>query len=405
MKVAYLSFAPFISGAERSLQVMIRSAPSAGIEPLLLCPPTAKLIPWCEANGVRYVTVPLADRDKRHPFRWFNSVARVAHVLHRERVDIVHSNQVWCFAAASTAASLLGIPRVCHMRDEVGVEGIQWWCKSGVEAVICISEHVSRLVQPAWASARRAPRFRTLINPVMLTMVDSVSSVTVEDVTARYEARRLFGLRDDTIVFGFVGQVVAVKGVLELIEACHGLAGDSRWHLLIAGHDPHSGRPYELACRRRVEELGLTDRITFVGFLNQMGDFYNAIDAGVVPSLQEPLGRIPLEAAAYGRPSIAFATDGLKETIAHGVTGWLVPKGNVPALREALSLAIESPDALQAAGAEARQRVRAGCDPDRYMVELAHLYQELLTYRYSGGRRQHHSEAPITPSQRSRGLL
>lgn len=405
MKVAYLSFAPFISGAERSLQVMIRAAPAAGIEPLLLCPPTAKLIPWCEANGVRYVTVPLADRDKRHPFRWFNSVARVAHVLHRERVDVIHSNQVWCFAAASTAARLLGIPRVCHMRDEVGVEGIQWWCKSGIEAVICISEHVSRLVQPAWATARSAPRFRTLINPVMLTMVDSVSSVTVEDITARHEARRLFGFRDDTVVFGFVGQVVAVKGVLELIEACRGLAGDHRWHLLIAGHDPHEGRPYELACRQRVEALGLTDRITFVGFLNQMSDFYNAIDAAVVPSLQEPLGRIPLEAAAYGRPSIAFATDGLKETIAHGITGWLVPKGDVALFRTALGLAIDSPDALLVAGAEARQRVRVGCDPDRYMIELAHLYQELLTHRSPRGHRRRHREAPLTPSQRSRGLL
>lgn len=405
MKVAYLSLAPFISGAERSLQVMIRSAPAAGIEPLLLCPPTAKLIPWCEANGVRYVTVPLVDRDKRHPFRWFNSVARVAHVLHRERVDVIHSNQVWCFAAASTAASLLGIPRVCHMRDEVGVEGIQWWCKSGVEAVICISEHVSKLVQPAWATARRAPRFRTLINPVMLTMVDSVSEVIVEDVMARIEARRLFGLRENTTVFGFVGQVVAVKGVLELIEACRGLVGDKRWHLLVAGHDPHTGRPYEQACRARVEELGLTDRITFAGFLNQMSDFYNAIDVAVVPSLQEPLGRIPLEAAAYGRPSIAFATDGLKETIADGITGWLVPKGDVAALRAALHVAIESPDALLVAGAEARQRVRAGCDPDRYMMELAHLYQELLTNRNSAGYRYHQRQSQITPSRRPQGLL
>lgn len=377
MKVAYVSLAPFISGAERSLQVMMQSAPEAGIEPLLLCPPETKLIPWCQANGVPYVEVPLVDRDKRHPFRWMSSVAQVAAALRRERVDLVHSNQVWCQAAVGAAARLLGIPRVCHMRDEVGVEGIRWWCKSGVEAVICISNHIEHLVEPAWSESRHAPHIRTLHNPVVLTMVDSVSSVA--DATVRHtDARNRLGVQHVPVVFGFVGQIIAVKGVLQLLEACRGLMNDFRWHLLIAGRDPHPGQPYETICRQRVQEWGLSDRVTFTGFLDDMSTFYGAIDAAIVPSLEEPLGRIPLEAGAYGRPSIAFATGGLKETIEHDVTGWLIPTGDVQALRNQLGAVLDDPRRLSIAGKQARERVVTACAPQRYMQELAGLYRELL---------------------------
>jgi glycosyltransferase involved in cell wall biosynthesis len=385
VKVAYVSFAPFISGAERSLQVMIESAPSVGIEPLLLCPPGATLIPWCEANGIRYVAVPLPDRDKRHPFRWFSSVVRVARVLRRERVDVVHSNQVWCMATAGAAARLLRIPRVCHMRDEVGVEGTRWWCKSGVEAVICISRHIEGLVSPAWSNSRRVPRIRTLINPVVLTMLDSLS-LTVDENEREDEARARFGLTPGTVAFGFVGQIVAVKGVLELIHACRELANDPRWHLLIAGRDPHEGGEYEIECRRRVREWGLGDRVTFVGFLDDPTSFYTAIDAAVVPSLEEPLGRIPLEAAVRRRPAIAFATGGLTETITHGVTGWLVPAGNILALRAALRRALDDPAQLGEMGVRAHDAVVRKCAPGRYMQELATLYRDLLAAR-NGSRR------------------
>src|SRR5262249_16197194 len=158
MKVAYVTFAPFISGAERSLQLMLLAAPSVGIEPIVLCPPGASILPWCEAHDIRVAITTLADRDRWHPFRWMRSVANVARILRREGVDVVDSKRVWCMGAAGMAARLLGIPRVCHMRDEVGVEGIRWWCKAGVEAVICISRHIERQVTPAWETESYEPR-------------------------------------------------------------------------------------------------------------------------------------------------------------------------------------------------------------------------------------------------------
>jgi len=382
LRVAYVTFAPFVSGAERSLQTILLYAPQVGVDPVVICPPRTALIPWCEEHGIRYVTVSLADRDKWHPLRWFKSVIQVARVLRQERIDIVHSNQVWCFAAAGTAAGWLRIPRVVHVRDELSVAATRWWCRSGVEAVVCISQFIRLGTDPAWRD-RRAIKVRTIPNPVVITSTDAVHTTIVERSPGDAQSfRRDHGVAEGATVFGFVGQVVPVKGVIELLRALSNLPAGDKWHLLIAGRDPREGQPYERLCRDLTKSLNLNERVTFVGFLEDLAAFYDAIDCAVVPSLEEPLGRIPFEAAAHAKPSIAFATGGLKETIVDGKTGWLTPTGDIEALRNQLAIFIQlSPEARTAAGRAAQRRAQTMCDPFTHVNELATLYKELRTSR------------------------
>jgi glycosyltransferase involved in cell wall biosynthesis len=192
----------------------------------------------------------------------------------------------------------------------------------------------------------------------------------------RQSSRGTLGLPKSAILFGFIGQIVPVKGLLTLLDSLAGLATDPRWHLAVAGRDPNDGAPHELLCRERVRQLGLESRVTFLGFLNDPAAFYHAIDAAVVPSLEEPLGRVPLEAGAYATPTIAFATGGLPETMVDGKTGWLVPTGDGAALRHRLAKFLDHPDVE--VGLEARTWVESVADPHRYVVRLAELYSSLL---------------------------
>ena len=155
MRVAYISLAPFISGAERSLQTTLRVLPEVGVEPVVVCPPASKMIPWCEANHVSYVTCSLTHRDKWHPFRWWRCLRQMRTILREQRIDLIHSNQVWSYPAAGAAGQSLGLPRVCHMRDEVSAEAVHWCCAAGVEAVLCISQHIERLMRAIWSNGRR----------------------------------------------------------------------------------------------------------------------------------------------------------------------------------------------------------------------------------------------------------
>jgi glycosyltransferase involved in cell wall biosynthesis len=115
--------------------------------------------------------------------------------------------------------------------------------------------------------------------------------------------------------------------------------------------------------------------VTFLGFLEDTSAFYRAIDVAVVPSTEEPLGRIPLEAAAHGKPSIANAVGGLPEIIQDRQTGWLVPPGDGARLRQALADFVERP--APEIGTAARAWVETISDPQRYVERLADIYGSL----------------------------
>ena len=96
----------------------------------------------------------------------------------------------------------------------------------------------------------------------------------------------------------------------------------------------------------------------------------------MVPSLEEPLGRIPLEAGSFGKPSIAFSVGGLPETIQHGETGILVEVGNQSALSQALRYILSNPN--NSMGLQARKRVEKDFCPSRYVRELHGIYRQLM---------------------------
>lgn len=372
MRVAYISQAPQISGAERSLQTMLLSMRDVGVSPLLVCPPGDKMIPWCEKHSIPLETSDLYYRDKWHPFRWLSAVRRLRSLLKARRIDVIHSNQMWSYPTPGAAGRDLGIPRICHLRNEMSPKDVRWWFSQGAEGILCISRYIEKQFAATWPADYARPQIRTILNPVLLPVLGSQA----EQKEARNAARQHWEVHTDSIIFGFIGQIIPLKGLLELFEALASLPRSAKWTLLVAGRDPNEGAPHEALCRQHVAQRGFQDRVKFLGFLNDVKPFYRAIDVAIVPSLKEPLGRIPLEAASYAKPSIVFAVGGLPETVRDGQTGWLVPAGDVPALSRSLSNSLEAPS--EEYGRNARAWVETISDPHQYAEKIASIYKELL---------------------------
>jgi glycosyltransferase involved in cell wall biosynthesis len=296
-------------------------------------------------------------------------------VLLKHDIELIHCNQFCSYPAAGVAGRSLGLPRICHMRNEIPPNALHWWFAYGCERILCISRHIERQVEECWPTSWARPCISTFLNPVVLP--DRSSSV--DEQAARLIGRRRWGIPEGAVVFGFLGQIIPIKGLIELFDALDRLPEGANWHLVIAGRDPNKGAPHEAVCREHVRKLGLERRVTFAGYVDDVRPIYQVIDAAVVPSLEEPLGRIPLEAAAYARPSIAFAVGGLPETIRHGETGWLVPAGDVTSLGRTLETCVTSP--LRVFGENARAWVEASADPLRYAQSVTGLYRQLLTSR------------------------
>lgn len=150
----------------------------------------------------------------------------------------------------------------------------------------------------------------------------------------------------------FIGTLIARKGLDVLLKA---LAMPTvkalRWRLRIAGEGDQA------AWRRLAGDLGLINRVDFLGWVpsRKVHELLDDSDMLVVPSLNEGLPVVILEAMAHARPVIATPVGSVGEAVEHDVTGLIVPPADEHALASALARLISHPSARTRFGAEARR--------------------------------------------------
>ena len=163
----------------------------------------------------------------------------------------------------------------------------------------------------------------------------------------RAAARAALGLPAGPLLL-YVGRLAPIKGLDTLLDALAQVrAGGRPVQLLVVGGDadePVNGHEAEL--RRRIAALGLAQAVRFIPAQPQgvLPTYYAAADVSLLPSYYESFGMVALEAMACGSPVIASRVGGLTTTVRDGVTGFLVPEGNVGALAERMEALIDDPD-------------------------------------------------------------
>jgi glycosyltransferase involved in cell wall biosynthesis len=148
----------------------------------------------------------------------------------------------------------------------------------------------------------------------------------------------------------FVGRLRIRKGVEVLLEALRELSGA---RLLIAGDGEHWA-----ALETKARELGLGPA-RFLGRCDaaRVRGLLQGAAALVVPSTYEGMPLVVLEAMEAGVPVVASRVSGIPEVVEDGVTGWLVPPEDPPALAAALAEVLGQPDEARRRGAAGRLRV------------------------------------------------
>jgi glycosyltransferase involved in cell wall biosynthesis len=155
------------------------------------------------------------------------------------------------------------------------------------------------------------------------------------------------GADDGRPLLLFVGKLVPKKGVDVLLRAVAALReGGLALRCAIIG-----GGPLEAPLRALSAELGIADRVEFLGWVSndRLGAFYSAATVVCVPSVRDAAGEtegtpvVLMEALATGALVVASASSGIRDVIRDGENGWLVPPGEVPPLAAALRAALDVP--------------------------------------------------------------
>jgi len=175
-------------------------------------------------------------------------------------------------------------------------------------------------------------------------------------------------------VVGTAGPLEAVKGFpFFLGAAARVLATGRKVEFLIAGAGPE-----ESNLRRLARELKINDKVTFVPNLLDFDDALAAMDVFVLPSLQQGIGTVMLDAMAMGRPVIATRVGGIYCAVRDSETGLLVPPSNSQALAERIIELLDDPTKAQSIGSAARDLVEREFGVQGMVEQTAALYREVL---------------------------
>ena len=151
-------------------------------------------------------------------------------------------------------------------------------------------------------------------------------------------------------LFAYVGRLKKYKGVDLVIRAFAAIERDDAT-LEIAG-----AGDYRPALEALARSLDLGDRVRFLGFVTEAEklELYRRAWAVALASPKEGWGLTNIEAAACGTPVVASNSPGIRESVRHGDTGFLVPHGNVAAMAGAFDQIAKSVALVTAMGAKAR---------------------------------------------------
>jgi len=150
---------------------------------------------------------------------------------------------------------------------------------------------------------------------------------------------------------------------------------------VVMGRATKKHQPFLEQLRAKVSKAGLQERILFLPEVSveDMPNWYRALDLFVAPQRWEGFGLTPLEAMACGVPVIATTAGVFDEIVLEGRTGCIVPPGNVDEMTTEINRALDSPELLKRWSKEARRHVVMS----RFRIEdeaaaLNKLYRELL---------------------------
>jgi glycosyltransferase involved in cell wall biosynthesis len=298
----------------------------------------------------------------------------VRHVsqLHRVKpIDVIHAHgPLPCGDASALLSRHLGIPFVVtvHGLDVFalcGQAGIsaKWRRQKSValyeaaRTVICISDKVRQILDGGMpADVRSAVVYNgtdvDLFSPTANTLVAPGKEVLV------------------------VGTLIASKGhalVLRAIDRLQNLFPALRCQII--GEGPDRARFETLA-----SQLGIAHQVRFLGRQSRVAvaDAMRACSLFVLPSCNEGLGCVYLEAMACGKPAIACHGQGIDEIIQHGKNGWLIPANGLEELVQGMATLLQSTDLATRIGNAGRETIVNGLTLRDQAERLASVYREAM---------------------------
>lgn len=399
MRVLYIHMVGAFGGASRSLYETVRAFPPNQIDPIFMAPRGtvgrffSRLGRVIEARGLTQFD------NTRYSYyrgvRWLVLLREIAYlpstVLALRRawrlepaIDLIHVNEITGLVALSLARIWFDAPAIVHVRAVARIDSaswrtrwVGWMLRCHVKAVIAIDETV-RASLPA---------------DLPVHVIHNVFAIKRSRVPDKVFDSKIAALDPHSFKVGFVGNLLRVKGIGELIEAAR-LVRDSGIHVdfLIVGDEIQSSRGLKAhllqalglhqsmraEIEATIEKYSLRANVHMLGFTEEIGRAYAHMDVLCFPSHLDAPGRPVLEAALHGVPSIVAVRKPMRDTLIHDETGLAIEARSAEHLAWAIRKLALDRERTRQMGTAARRLAERNFDAERNSAEVLHLYRQLL---------------------------
>lgn len=189
----------------------------------------------------------------------------------------------------------------------------------------------------------------------------------------REEARAVFAKPHEKI-FAHLSNFRAVKRVIDVVEVFARVAAKVPSRLLMIGDGPDRSKAEYLAI-----DLGVRDRVHFLGKQDSVSDLLPLADLMIMPSEMESFGLAALEAMACRVPTIATRVGGVPELVEDGVNGLLFPVGDIEAMADASIALLKDESRLEEMRIASRKTAQNYFCASQIIPQYEQYYEKVLT--------------------------
>ena len=335
----------------------------------------AKGVSEAERSGVKVISLPTMVRSIQ-PVKDLKALHSLYRLIKRENPDIVHTHSSKAGVLGRLAAKLAGVPHIVHTPHGHVFYGhfhpaaarIFLW----IERVFAM--FTDRIVALTEGEKNDYVNLAVCPPSKLLKIHSGVDlkhfTQTNEDVA---EKKKALGIRPTGPVIGFVGWLLSIKGPMYLLKAM-----ESVWRahpnttLVFVGKGD-----LDQKLKAEAGKMNVDGRVKFLGWRPDVEEIMPIFDIFVLPSLNEGMGRVLVEAMVAGKPIVASRVGGIPDLVKHNENGLLVPPADAAALANSLNQLLDDPNTAERIGAQGRSSCHR-LSLDAMIEKIDKMYSEMI---------------------------
>lgn len=323
-----------------------------------------------EGLGLDVQTYDMTSLFASSKIRVFAANLRMWQKLYSHAPELIHFHSPFTYKAMLLSLKLLRSKRVVHIHLDEDEMALRWALKDPPDLIITCAHFLEAYVRRTLSvEYQESQRIVAVPNPV------DIQRFYPGD---RCDAKRRVGAHPNIPLVLMIGNLAPHKGQEVAIKATAQLKNEGLDIILWVAGTERGGKPtYTRRLQALCYELGITDRINFLGHREDIPELLRAADLFLLPSTHEGLPLSLLEAQASMVPVLAAPTGGIPEVVIDGQSGFLIAANEPAKYAARIKLLIRNHDLAYEMAGRAYVKIKNERTSQAYFDHIYSLYKNL----------------------------